>query len=76
MQYKNYRFFLIIMLSLSVFISCQKNIDAGGATTPTPTPVASADDKLKDTALLDARDIYLWYNQIPSTFNPRSYADP
>lgn len=64
------------MLSLSVFISCQKNIDAGGTTTPTPTPVVSADDKLKDTVLLDARDIYLWYSQIPSTFNPRTYADP
>src|ERR1035437_4219903 len=76
MQYKNYRFFLIIMLSLSVFISCQKNIDTGGATTPTPTPVASANDKLEDTVLLDTRDIYLWYSQIPSTFNPRIYANP
>ncbi len=76
MQYKNYRFFLIIMLSLSVFISCQKNINAGGATTPTPTPVASANDKLEDTVLLDTRDIYLWYSQIPSTFNPRIYANP
>lgn len=76
MQYKNYRFFLIIMLSLSVFISCQKNINAGGTTTPTPTPVASANDKLEDTVLLDTRDIYLWYSQIPSTFNPRIYANP
>jgi hypothetical protein len=23
-----------------------------------------------------AEDIYLWYNQIPSNFNPRQYADP
>ena len=32
--------------------------------------------KAKDSALLASKDFYLWYNQIPSTFNAQSYADP
>lgn len=65
------------MLALSIFTSCQKGIGTTNTTpAPTPTPVASADDKLKDSVLLYARDIYLWYNQIPADFNPRTYADP
>ncbi len=78
MQYKHNRFLLVVMLAASIFTSCKK--DNGTGTTPapipTPTPIATADDKLKDTVLLYARDIYLWYNQIPAAFNPRTYADP
>jgi C-terminal processing protease CtpA/Prc len=71
------KFLLIILLTSGIFTSCQKEIDSTGNTPiPTPTPVASADDKLKDSVLLYTREIYLWYNQIPPTFNPRTYADP
>ncbi|MEO5783452.1 MAG: S41 family peptidase, partial [Ginsengibacter sp.] len=79
MHIKNKRNLLLIMLALGIFTSCQKKIDApftNPTPTPTPTPVATAEDKIKDTTLLFARDIYLWYSQIPATFNPRSYADP
>ncbi len=79
MQYRNKRFLLIIMLGLSIFTSCKKNNDTATTPTPpppTPTPIVSAEDKVKDTTLLYARDIYLWYAQIPATFNARSYADP
>ncbi|MDB5221631.1 MAG: hypothetical protein JWN83_298 [Chitinophagaceae bacterium] len=77
MQSKNNRFLLILIFALSVFTSCQKDpYSAGVSPTPTPTPTVSAEDRMKDTVLLDTRDIYLWYNQIPSSFNPRSYADP
>ncbi|KYP15865.1 S41 family peptidase [Flavihumibacter sp. CACIAM 22H1] len=70
----------ILMLSLLaglVLGACQKKTEnptpnpPGGGTTP-PTMA----DKVKDTALLYARDIYLWYNQIPTSLNARSYADP
>ncbi|RYY09611.1 MAG: hypothetical protein EOO04_38135, partial [Chitinophagaceae bacterium] len=33
-------------------------------------------DKIKDTVLGYSQDIYLWFEQIPSTFKPRTYADP
>ena len=51
--------------------SCKKQ--AADDTTP---PGPSADDLVKDSALDAARDVYLWYKQIPSTFNARNYADP
>ncbi len=33
-------------------------------------------DKLKDSALIYSKDIFLWYNQIPSSMNAQSYSDP
>ncbi len=33
-------------------------------------------DRLKDSTILYARDIYLWYDKIPSSFNARNYEDP
>lgn len=77
MHFKNYSFILIAMLALGS--SCSKTDSGAGpgpGPTPTPPPAVSVEDKVKDSALLYARDIYLWYAQIPSTFNPRSYADP
>ncbi|ULQ53874.1 S41 family peptidase [Flavihumibacter fluvii] len=68
----------IIVLSLfAAYIlgACKKESSATPDPTPTP-PVVSEADKVKDTALEIARDIYLWYDQIPSTFNPRTFADP
>ncbi|MEJ7823013.1 MAG: S41 family peptidase [Chitinophagaceae bacterium] len=80
MQHKNYRFFFILLSSLSIFSACQKVHDAPATspvvTPPTTTPVASADDKLKDSVLFYTREIYLWYKQIPANFNPRTFADP
>ncbi|MBA2249943.1 MAG: hypothetical protein H0W12_07090 [Chitinophagaceae bacterium] len=75
MQNKIHQFLMGMFLMAGIFSSCKKTHDA--TTTPvTPPAVVSADDKLKDSALLFTRDIYLWYNQIPSTFNPRTFADP
>lgn len=53
---------------LLFFASCKKN-DSGGSGNTTA-------DKVKDTTISYTRDIYLWYSQIPSSFNARSYADP
>ena len=69
MQLKHYRLLLVIMLSLGTFTACKKK---DSSTTVTDT----LEDKIKDTTIAYARDIYLWYNQIPTTFNARSYADP
>jgi hypothetical protein len=61
-----------MILVLALLGSCKK--DKGGSSTPPPP--APVIDKVKDSTLLYSRDIYLWYNQIPSTFDAQSYADP
>ena len=68
MLLKKYSVFLCIV-SIAIFSECKKNTDATSAGT-------TADDKVKDTVVLDSKDIYLWYNQIPANFNGRSYDDP
>lgn len=72
MKLKHTKTLVVMMLAVSIFTSCQKNIDAPANTTTT----SSADDKIKDSCLLYAKDLYLWYKNIPATFNPRSYANP
>lgn len=64
-------------VGLTFLTACKKNdVDSNPNPTPGPTPPAvSAADKMKDSALAYSKDIYLWYNQIPATFNARSYAD-
>ena len=73
---------LVVMLVGFAFLSSCKKNDLSGenlnpptSTTPA-TPAGTSADALKDSALLYSKDIYLWYSQIPSTFNARSYSDP
>ncbi|RYY21723.1 MAG: hypothetical protein EOO04_17780 [Chitinophagaceae bacterium] len=68
----------LLMAGAMIFTSCQKDISGDEDPQPTnPDPVdVSLNDRIKDTTLLYAQDIYLWYNQIPSGFKPRTYADP
>ena len=76
MQLKTKRLLLASIVSLALLQACKKNKDVS-ASDPAPTSgTTSSADKIKDSTIADARDIYLWYNQIPSTFNARSYADP
>jgi carboxyl-terminal processing protease len=64
------------VLALALLQACKKSDVTPNSLTPTPTtPVAATGDKWKDTALLYSRDIYLWYNQIPSTFNAQTHTD-
>ena len=67
---KTIRFFAPIIMVLALFSSCKK--DSGGGSNPPPP----ARDKVKDSVLLYAKDIYLWYTQIPSSFDAQKYADP
>ncbi len=53
----------VFFIGLSV-VSCRKHHD-----------VVSSEVK-NDTAANSARDIYLWYNNIPSTFDAHSFTDP
>jgi C-terminal processing protease CtpA/Prc len=65
----NLRSFLIVLSGIVIISSCRKN-DAVG------DKGDSQDDKLKDSAVAIARDIYLWNTQIPSDFDGQSYDDP
>jgi carboxyl-terminal processing protease len=69
-------FLVVALVGLAFLSSCKKNDLPGENLNPptTTTPAASA-DVLKDSALFYSKDIYLWYSQIPSTFNARSYAE-
>lgn len=68
-----------VLALITVFSACRKK-DVTAPVTPTTAtpPVAEVkyDDVVKDSALLQAREIYLWHTQIPATMNARQYADP
>src|SRR4051812_28541459 len=69
---------ILCLVGVLFLASCKKSVDDGGSNPPpvdtTSTPTAA--DLLKDSVLLIAKDVYLWNTQIPSTFKPRSYAEP
>lgn len=67
------RFYLLLPVLVVVVFSCKKDNDATGNPNP---PVTTEADKLKDTTIEYARDIYLWYDQIPADFKQRNYTDP
>lgn len=64
----NLRLILLVLSGISIFASCRKNDSSGGGSTTA--------DILKDSALALTRDVYLWNDQIPSSFNARVYEDP
>ncbi|HWJ03126.1 MAG TPA: S41 family peptidase, partial [Verrucomicrobiae bacterium] len=66
---------LFLLMGLGVLSACKKDDVQDNNQPSNPNqPVSAAD--LKDTAVAYSRDIYLWYSQIPSTFNGKSYNDP
>lgn len=71
-----FRSLLAFIFTLSILTACKKDLVQNLNPDTTPTPVEPAPvtaDQLKDTALEYAREIYLWYDQIPASFNARSY---
>jgi len=68
----------ICVAATVVMSSCQKEMskDDGMAPGVDSTGNVSVDDKIKDTVLAYSQELYLWFEQIPATFNPRTYADP
>jgi len=62
-------FLFVASICIVVLGSCKKSKDDG----PGPGVVR---DKVKDSTLDIAKDIYLWYSQIPSSFDAQKYADP
>lgn len=57
---------LVLALTGIMVVGCKKDNDGPDGDR----------DILKDSALMYAREIYLWYDQIPSSFNAQNYSDP
>jgi carboxyl-terminal processing protease len=69
------RLFLSLLLGLGLFSACKKD-DVQAPDQPTEPDQPATTASIKDSAVLYAKDIYLWYNQIPGTFNGANYGDP
>lgn len=67
-------FFPALLLVVS-FVACKKE-DSGSNNPPPPTATTSQADLDKDSTLIYTRDIYLWNEKIPASFNARNYSDP
>jgi carboxyl-terminal processing protease len=76
MYLRNAYLFVSVIIISGLLASCQKAVNEPTADTASTQTQPLTDTLLKDSTLLYARDIYLWYNQIPANFNPQSYADP
>jgi carboxyl-terminal processing protease len=67
---------LLCTITIASLQACKKeDLSANVAPSPKPPTPVSVSDKLKDSSLAYARDIYLWYNQIPASFDVKSYED-
>lgn len=75
MQFKKKRLITASLVGLVLVSSCKKN-DLQSNLNPPPPPAGLPANAIKDSALMDSRDVYLWYNQIPASFNAQTYADP
>lgn len=64
---------LPLLVGMLAFVSCKKNDVIDNSLNPSTSAKA---DRIKDTVLLFSKDVYLWTNQIPASFNPRNYSDP
>jgi carboxyl-terminal processing protease len=68
----------VLAISGSMFSSCQKDVveqpvAANSVATNNDSVIAR---QLKDSVLQITRDLYLWYEQIPTSFNPQTFAGP
>jgi carboxyl-terminal processing protease len=76
MQYKAHRLLTASLAGLFLLQACKKN-DAVNNLNPSPAPgTATSASAIKDTTLSYSKDLYMWYTQIPSSFNAQTYSDP
>ena len=76
---KNTPFLTPALMLVLLMAACKKEVSLQqNNLTPTPPPTdnTSMAEKLKDSTLLYTKDIYLWSDKIPASFDARSYADP
>lgn len=75
MQILKRQLLLATIAGMTLFTACQKDVDEATETPVTPTAPTVARDAVKDSILAYTKDIYLWHNQIPATFDVQSYSD-
>ncbi|MBS1751634.1 MAG: hypothetical protein JST63_17170 [Bacteroidetes bacterium] len=68
--------FSLIFVSAVLFCSCKKEVSGIESLIMDTTSTTTIDNVVNDTAWLYAQEIYLWYNYLPSVFDPQSYSDP
>ena len=68
-------FALLCVIALGTLQACKKENTTSELTSTQPPATSSASDQQKDTALAYSKDIYLWYNQIPASFDARSFTE-
>ena len=69
-------FLTLCIVALGTLQACKKeNIATELTSTTQPPATSSVSDQQKDTALAYSKDIYLWYNQIPASFDARSFTE-
>ena len=73
MQFRIRGFLTASFAVLGLLQACKKH-DLTNNLNPPPASEFST-SAIKDTAASYSRDIYLWYNQIPGTFNAQTYPD-
>src|SRR5487761_2696482 len=74
MKKSNPLWLMLVLLITWGMISCKKTNTATPPVQPLDSTALAA--QALDSALIDARQYYLWYNEIPSSFAPQSYSDP
>ena len=75
MSFKSVIFFLFLT---GFVMSCKKEKEPVAPPSPPPVsniPTPSTDAILKDSVLFFARDLYLWNEQIPASFDAKGYGD-
>lgn len=63
----------LIAFCIALFSCKQNDLDPQDVDT---VPVTSTTADIRDSLWLYMQDVYLWYDKLPTTFNPRSYSDP
>lgn len=62
--------FTLLLAAFAFLASCKKDNNNNNPDQNTPENLA------KDSAWLYSQELYLWYKNLPSSFNARSYSDP
>jgi carboxyl-terminal processing protease len=68
-------FVLLCVIALATLQACKKENITSELTSTQPPATSSLSDQQKDTALAYSKDIYLWYDQIPASFDARSFTE-
>lgn len=77
-QFKNIIIVAMMSTGLGILSSCKKDlVDQPASNLPPVTDSGPSEEyKMKDSVLQLTRDLYLWYNEIPTTFDPQTFATP